>query len=172
MTSCTLTWQDEDDGLLRLRMIICTGPVQPNLASVREGEHLPAVLDVVDQQAADHGGDQGLKSGLPAPERRPVLLFHGGQRLEDSGNVRSTSTMSGRDLLVQPRVTSAVKEGKVNHSGSVIDVDEGEHYQAGHHHRILLVEVLTVPQDHEMDVHFMWISPRLAPLKVTKRELE
>ena len=58
----------------------------------------------------------------------------------------------------------------MNHSGSVIDVDEGEHYQAGHHHRILLVEVLTVPQDHEMDVHFMWISPRLAPLKVTKRQ--
>ena len=80
--------------------------------------------------------------------------------------------MSGRNLLVQPRVTSAVKEGKVNHSGSVIDVDEGEHYQAGHHHRILLVEVLTVPQDHDMDVHFMWISPRLAPLKVTKRQLE
>ena len=66
---------------------------------------------------------------------------------------------------MQPRVTSAVKEGKVNHSGSVIDVDEGEHYQAGHHHRILLVEVLTAPQDHDMDVHFMWISPRLAPLK-------
>ena len=79
-----LTWQYEDDGLVRPRLVL-SDPVQPHLAPVRQAEHLPGVVDVGDEEAPHQGGDQGLEPGLPAPECGLIFLGQDGQRLEDSG---------------------------------------------------------------------------------------
>ena len=51
----SLTWQDEDDRLVGALVLARGRPVQSHLTSVREGEDLPPVLDVADQEAPYEG---------------------------------------------------------------------------------------------------------------------
>ena len=79
-----LTWQDQHDRLARALVVVSAGPVQPHLASVREGEDLPPVLDVADQEVPHEGGHQGLEARLPAPECGEIFLPEDRQRLQNS----------------------------------------------------------------------------------------
>lgn len=105
-------------------MVLSAGPVQPHLAPVRQGEHLPGVLDVGDQEAPHHGGDQGLDPGLPAPECGAVFLCEGGQREEKSGEKYQQRESYRQYLLMKPGVRSAVEDWNLDHLQSVVGVEQ------------------------------------------------
>ena len=46
-----------------------------HLPSIREGEHLTAVVDLLQPEVPDKGSHHGLDSALPTPKCRKVLLM-------------------------------------------------------------------------------------------------